>query len=242
MSHVDHDHRRVIAIDGPAAAGKTTVARLLANRVGAMLFDTGALYRAVTLAVLRADGSPSDAVATTAIAERAHIDLRPASVDDGRLADVLLDGEDVSWAIRAREVDARVSAVSAHPGVRAALLPVQRRIADSRTVVMVGRDIATVVVPDAGARIYVDASVAERARRRGAELRARGMEVSDADVASELAERDRLDSTREVAPLRSAPGAIVLDTDGLDIPEVVERLVAIVDAAWRRLGLQGVPV
>jgi cytidylate kinase len=240
MTHADHDHRRVIAIDGPAAAGKTTVARLLADRVGGMLFDTGALYRAVTLAVIRAGIAPADAAAATAIAERAAIDLRPASVADGRLADVLLDGEDVSWAIRGGDIDANVSVVSAHPGVRAALLPVQRRIADSRCVVMVGRDIATVVVPDAGAKIYLDASVAERARRRGAELRDRGVEVTDTQVAAELAERDRIDSTREVAPLRSAPGAIILDTDGLSIAAVVERLVTIVDDAWQRLGLPGV--
>src|SRR6187551_2818719 len=130
------DHRRVIAIDGPAAAGKTTVARDLAARMGAMLFDTGALYRAVTLAALREGVDPGDARRLTELATQHQIDLRPATVADGRLVDVLLDGEDVTWAIRSGDVDANVSAVSAHPGVRAALLPIQQRIASNATVVM----------------------------------------------------------------------------------------------------------
>lgn len=239
MSDVDHDHRRVIAIDGPAAAGKTTVARDLAARVGAMLFDTGALYRALTLAVLRAGLDPNDADAAAALARGVAIDVRPATVADGRLVDVLLDGEDVTWAIRTPLVDANVSAVSAHPAVRAALLPVQRRIAAASAVVMVGRDIATVVVPDAGVKIYLDASVAERARRRAEELRSRGMQVTDAEVEADLVARDAFDSTREAAPLRAAPDAIVVDTDRLTIPEVVDRLERAVRDAWAAHGVTG---
>jgi len=231
------DHRRVIAIDGPAAAGKTTVARDLADRIGALLFDTGALYRSVTLAAYRAGIDPDDGERLAELARDSDIDLRPASVDDGRLCDVLLDGEDVTWAIRTPEIDSRVSEVSAHPGVRAALLPVQRQIASGASVVMVGRDIASVVTPEAGVKIYLDASVEERARRRVAELRARGVEITDAAVMADLIERDRFDSTRELSPLTAAPDAIHIDTDGLTIPEVVDRLDALVRSTWSAMGL-----
>lgn len=231
------DHRRVIAIDGPAAAGKTTVARDLAARIGAMLFDTGALYRSVTLAARRAGIDPDDGERLAVLARESDIDLRPASVDDGRLADVLLNGEDVTWAIRTPEVDTCVSAVSAHAGVREALLPVQRQIASGNPVVMVGRDIATVVTPEAGVKIYLDASVEERARRRVAELRARGVEISDEAVIADLIERDRFDSSRALSPLMAAPDAIRVDTDGLTIPEVVNRLETLVRNAWAKMGL-----
>jgi cytidylate kinase len=231
------DLRKLIAIDGPAAAGKTTVARDLAARLGGMLFDTGALYRSVTLAALRRGIATSDGPALTRLTQSSAIDLRPASVDDGRLVDVLLDGEDVTWAIRSPEVDASVSEVSAHPGVRASLLPIQREIASGATVVMVGRDIASVVAPDAGVKIYLDASVAERARRRAAELRGRGVEVLDAEIEADLAERDRYDSTRELSPLLAVPDAIHVDTDGLPIADVVDRLESIVRRRWNELGL-----
>lgn len=231
------DLRRVIAIDGPAAAGKTTVARDLAARLGAMLFDTGALYRSVTLAALRRGIATSDGPALTALTQNLVINLRPASVADGRLADVLLDGEDVTWAIRTPEVDANVSEVSAHPGVRASLLPLQRRIASGETVVMVGRDIASVVAPDAGVKIFLDASVAERARRRAVELRARGLDVSDLEIEAELTERDRYDSTRELSPLVAVPDAIHVNTDGLTIAQVVDRIEETVRRRWRELDL-----
>ncbi|CAN5349716.1 (d)CMP kinase [soil metagenome] len=231
------DLRKLIAIDGPAAAGKTTVARDLAARLGGMLFDTGALYRSVTLAALRRGIATSDAAALTRLTQTSAIDLRPASVDDGRLADVLLDGEDVTWAIRSPEVDASVSEVSAHPGVRGSLLPIQREIAAGATVVMVGRDIASVVAPDAGVKIYLDASVAERARRRAAELRGRGIDADDGAIAAELIERDRYDSMRELSPLVAVADAIHVDTDGHTIDEVVDRLEGIVRERWSELGL-----
>jgi cytidylate kinase len=231
------DLRRVIAIDGPAAAGKTTVARDLADRLGAMLFDTGALYRSVTLAAARTGIPFSDGAALTALTETSDINLQRATVNDGRLVDVLLNGEDVTWAIRSPEVDANVSEVSAHPGVRAALLPLQRRIASGAAVVMVGRDIASVVAPEAGVKIYLDASVEERARRRAAEMRARGLEVSDEQIAEELRERDRYDSTRALSPLVAVADAIVVDTDDMTIPEVVDHLEAIVRERWAELGV-----
>jgi cytidylate kinase len=138
----------------------------LAERFGALFFDTGALYRAVTLAGLRAGVDPNDGPALARLAERQRIEVAPPTLADGRLNDVRLDGEDVTWAIRAPAVDAAVSAVSAHPAVRAALLPVQRWIAAGGAVVMVGRDVGTVVVPDAGVKVFLAAGPEERARRR----------------------------------------------------------------------------
>lgn len=227
-----HDHHRVIAIDGPGAAGKTTVATELADRIEALLFDTGALYRAVTLAALRQGVSPDDPAALTTLAQDLDIVMRRPTVDDGRLADVILDGEDVTWAIRTPEVDANVSAVSAHADVRDALLEVQRKIANGARVVMVGRDIGTVVVPDAGVKVYLDASVQERARRRYTELRERGANVHFDDVLRDLQARDEYDSQREVAPLRAADDAVRIVTDGKTVAEIVAELEEMVTVRW----------
>ena len=227
-----HDHRLVIAIDGPGAAGKSTVARNLADGMDILLFDTGALYRAVTLAALRQDVDLENESALADIAINADIDLQPASAEDGRLADVFLDGEDVTWAIRTPEVDANVSQVAAWPAVRDALLSVQRRIADDTRVVMVGRDIGTVVTPDAGTKIYLDASVEERARRRLYDLRQQGVETDFASVMDDLAERDFKDSTRATAPLRIADDAIRIVTDGLSVDEIVTRIEHVVRERW----------
>lgn len=221
------DHSQVVAIDGPAAAGKTTVARALADRLGAMLFDTGTLYRAVTLAAIRANVDPADAPSLAELADRRHIDVTPPSTPDGRLYDVRLDGDDVTWSIRDPRVDQHVSEVSAHQLVRDALLPTQRRIASAGPVVMVGRDIASVVVPDARVKVFLDASLPERARRRYAELTERGMDADLSEVLADLERRDVLDSTRSASPLRVAQGATVLTTDGLSVEDVVARIEAL---------------
>ncbi len=226
------DHRWVVAIDGPAAAGKTTVARLLAGRLGVILFDTGVLYRAVTLAALRAGVAASDAPALADLAAARHIDVTRPTAQDGRLYDVHLDGEDVTWAIRDQAVEERVSEIAAHAGVRDALLPVQRRIADGGAVVMVGRDVGTVVVPDAGVKIFLLASPEERARRRRQELAERGMNVSVMDVLAELRRRDAVDTGRAVSPLRAAEDAIPLQTDGLTVDAVVDAIEQHVRRAW----------
>jgi cytidylate kinase len=239
MAHAAGDHDQVIAIDGPAAAGKSTVARLLADRLGALLFDTGALYRAVALSALRQGIPPEDAIGLADVATESHIDITGPSIPDGRLYDVWLNGEDVTWAVRAHEVGAIVSLVSKHPAVRAALLPLQRRIASSGAVVMVGRDIGTVVVPDAGVKIYLDASVEERARRRYNEAIEHGSDLSFADVLQETRQRDAIDSGRATAPLRAAADAIRISTDHVPIAEVVGTIERI--ARQRQLGYHGAP-
>lgn len=237
MTVQNHDHRRVIAIDGPAAAGKTTVARKVANSVGATLFDTGALYRSVTLAALRSGIDPENESALAKLADDSSIVLTPPTVDDGRQVSVFLDGEDVTWAIRSPHVDANVSDVSKHPAVRAALLETQRAIASGKPVVMVGRDIGTVVVPEAGVKVYLDASVEERARRRIAEIEGRGLDVDRDAIVADLLERDRIDSTRASSPLMAADDAWRIDTDGKSIDEVVSEIDIIVRNSWSTLGV-----
>lgn len=226
------DHRKVIAIDGPAAAGKSTVARELADTLDILLFDTGSLYRAVTLAALRQGADLADESALKTLAERSEIELRPSSVEDGRLADVLLDGEDVTWALRSPDIDANVSQVAAWPAVRTALLETQRKIADGNKVVMVGRDIGTIVTPGAGTKIYLDATVEERARRRYHDIRNLGEKIDYASVLDDLRERDYKDSTRATAPLKAAEDSIRIKTDGLSVDEIVLQIERLVRDRW----------
>ncbi|WP_322807936.1 (d)CMP kinase [Thermanaerothrix sp.] len=215
-----------IAIDGPAASGKSTVGERLARALGYLFFDTGVMYRAVTWVALQRLGSVEDEAAVTRLAEVVQIDVQPPSREDGRQADVWADGEDVTWAIRRPEVDQWVSRVAAYPGVRQAMTQQQRRIGLRGKVVMIGRDITTVVLPEAEAKIYLDASVEERARRRYLERKARGEDVSYEEILEGLRQRDHLDSTRAVAPLRVAPDAIVIHTDGLSVEDVVQKILA----------------
>jgi cytidylate kinase len=217
-----------IAIDGPAASGKSTIGELLAQQLGYLYFDTGVMYRAVTWAALDRGIPIADEAAVTALAERLRIDVTPPTAGDGRQYTVLADGVDVTWAIRTPEVNAEVSPVSAYAGVRRALVAQQRRIAEGGQVVMVGRDIGTVVLPDADLKIYLDASVEERARRRWREEQARGEQSDYETVLASMRRRDEIDSSREVAPLRAAEDAVVLDTTDLSIEEVlaaVKRLI-----------------
>lgn len=232
-----HDHRRVIAIDGPAAAGKSTVAKGVADQLGALLFDTGALYRSVTLLAHRYGVLPSEADRLAVLISRHRIAIRPATIQDGRQVDVLVDDEDVTWAIRKPEIDGDVSEVSAHPRVREALLAVQRNIANGSPVVMVGRDIGTVVIPDAGLKVYLDASPEERAHRRLVELQGRGEHVTYAEVLADLIARDAVDSTRESAPLVAAKDARLVGTDGKTIADVTEEIVKLAHSVWRKLGM-----
>jgi len=217
-----------IAIDGPAASGKSTIGELLARRLGYLYFDTGVMYRAVTWAALDRGISIEDEAAVTALAEELRIDVVPPTGDDGRQYTVLADGVDVTWEIRSPAVNANVSPVSAYPGVRREMVRQQRRVAECGRVVMVGRDIGTVVLPDADLKVYLDASVEERARRRWKEERARGEDSEYETVLASMRRRDEIDGNREASPLRTAEDAVVLDTTDLDIEGVmaaVERLI-----------------
>lgn len=225
--------RFTIAIDGPAGAGKSTVGERLAKRLHAVYFDTGVLYRAVTLAALRRNIPPDDADALAELAGKLVVAVKRPSCDDGRQSDVLIDGEDVTWEIRSASVDHNVSEVSAHPGVRAALLDAQRRIGRSGRVVMVGRDIGTAVLPDAEVKIYLLASLQERARRRYEQLRSAGSAPDFDEILEEMRRRDRIDSERAASPLRPAADAVLVDTDGCSIDDVVDRIAAIAEV---RLG------
>src|SRR5512145_2782680 len=203
----------IIAIDGPAASGKSTLGLRLAQALHYLFFDTGVMYRAVTWHVIDRGENVSDEAAVTALAEDVPIDVAPASVLDGRACDVLVEGRDITWATRERNVESNVSIVAAYAGVRKALSQQQRRIGQRGKIVMVGRDIGTVVLPEADLKIYLDASAEERARRRFDEVVARGGEADYDEILSKVRERDRIDSTRAVAPLRPAEDAVILDSD-----------------------------
>jgi len=219
----------IITIDGPAASGKSTIAEILANRLGYLFFDTGVMYRAVTWAALQQLGSPSDEDAVSVLAKQVVIDVMPPSQKDGRMCDVVLDGVDITWQTRRADVEAHVSQVSAYAGVRQAMTEQQRRIGRRGKVIMVGRDIGTVVLPNAELKIYLDASVEERARRRYEELLKRGEPASFEAILAGLRRRDEIDSTRTVAPLRPAEDAVIIGTDGLSIEQVVARVMALLE-------------
>lgn len=221
----------IIAIDGPAGVGKSTIGQLLAERLGYRYFDTGVLYRAVAVEALRRGIASDDAEGLTALAEGLHIEILPPTVADGRQYTVLVDGRDVTWDIRRPDVDAVVSPISAVPGVRRALLHEQRRVAAQGQVVMVGRDMGTVVLPDADLKLFIEATVEERARRRYKEIVARGDRVSYEEVLASMRERDRLDRDKPISPLIPAEDAVIVDTTGLTIEEVLARVLEIVSAA-----------
>jgi CMP/dCMP kinase len=220
--------RLVIAIDGPAAAGKSTAGKALAARLGYLYIDTGALYRAVAWLADRkgiAD-APADAVGRLVRAA----DIRPEGDPSGLR--VLVDGRDVTGEIRTEHMSQLSSRLSAFPEVRAALLELQRRLGDDGGVVMDGRDIGTVIFPGADAKFFVHASPEARARRRYEELRARGARVEETDVRAELEERDRRDAGRDVAPLKAAADAVTIDTTALTPDEVLDRMLAVVQSKF----------
>ncbi len=232
---------KMIAIDGPAASGKSTIGRLLAERLGFLIFDTGIMYRAVTWAALQQGLAPGDESTVGPLAETLPLEILPPAQDedDGRLCTVRIGGADVTWALRAGEVERHVSAVSAHRRVRTAMVQAQRAIGlrygagqgDRAGIVMVGRDIGTVVLPEAPLKIYLDASAEERARRRHRELLERATAESPAppfaQVLAEIVARDARDSGRAVSPLRPAADAAHVDTTGLTPDAVVEQIIAL---------------
>ena len=217
-----------IAIDGPAASGKSTVAQILAAERDYVYFDTGVMYRAVTWAALERGIAIEDEMAVADLALRLRIDVLAPTLDDGRQYTVLADGEDITWAIRSEAVDRNVSPVSAYRGVRQALTIQQRRIGSAGGVVMVGRDIGTVVLPEAEVKIYLDASVEERANRRHKEILGRGQASEYERVLADLKRRDAIDSSRQEAPLCVAEGATVIDSSDMGIDEVAAEIRRIV--------------
>jgi cytidylate kinase len=217
----------IIAIDGPAASGKSTLGFRLAESLGYLYFDTGLMYRAVTWLTLARGLSAQDEAAVTRLAEDIPIEVTAPSFEDGRSCDIVVDGQDITWKIRQPEVDANVSIVAAYSGVRAALTIQQRRIGLRGRVVMVGRDIGTVVLPEANVKIYLDASAKERARRRYDETLQRGGTADLAEILTKVNERDRIDSTRAIAPLKPAADAVLIDSDKLNADQVFEKALSL---------------
>ena len=222
---------RVIAVDGSAASGKSTIGRLLAARLGYAFLDTGVMYRAVTWAALDRSIDLHDARALADLAASARMDVdlpEPGSPNESR---VKVDGRDVTSELRLAEVEAAVSIVSRVPGVREAMVTLQRQIASRQPMVIAGRDIGTVVLPHADLKVYLDASPEERARRRHQEFLAQERDVTEEIVLEDLRRRDRIDSERAVSPLRPARDAVIVNTDGLSQEEVLERVADLVEAA-----------
>ena len=216
-----------VAIDGPAGSGKTTVAHALARRLGVLYLDTGAMYRAVALAAIRAGVDPADRTAVLGLAHAnpVHAEVDPAVPLGFR---IFAGTAELGDELYGNDVSRIVSIVAAQPEIRAYLVERQREIAARRPVIMAGRDIGTVVLPDAPFKIFLTASVEERVERRLAELAERGAPVDRPTLRAEIVERDRLDEERTISPLRAASDAIEIDSTGLPIDAVVERIVAIV--------------
>jgi cytidylate kinase len=230
----------VLAIDGPAGAGKSTVAERLAVELGFFYFDTGVLYRAVAVRCLELGTEVTDEDALARVVADVDIQVRPASVADGRQVDVLLNGRDITGELRTPTVDGVVSRVAASPAVRAGLIDLQRRQIQGTGTILAGRDIGTVVCPDADLKVYLTASSRERAARR---LRQRGGDEAELEaVQRAIDERDRLDASRTIAPMTRADDAIDVDTDGKSVEEVVAIVLGLLErvtstpADGRRVG------
>lgn len=215
----------IVAIDGPVASGKSSVGRTLAQKLGYLFFDTGLMYRALTYLALRDRVKLGDEEALALYTLRAHIDVRPPTVNDGRDCTVLTEGEeDITWELRSKEVEANVSLVAAAPQVRRILTSRMRAVGLRGQVVMVGRDVGTTIVPEADCKIFLTASTEARAGRRFEETQARSEARTYEEILHNLQERDRIDSSRQSAPLKPAEDAIVLDTTALDLPGVVSAI------------------
>ena len=216
----------VVAIDGPAGSGKGTVAKLISEKLGFVNIDTGATFRCIALAMIQRNIKKEEEDKIKELLNHIDINMKP----DGT---VLLNGEIVTDRIRENDVNILVSPISVIKIVRDKLLDVQRKIAEGKNVVMEGRDIGTVVFPDADVKIYLDASPEERAKRRLKQNQEKGIESSYEEVLQNIIDRDKRDSSREIAPLKQADDAIYLDSTPLSIEEVVEKIIDIIKAKWK---------
>jgi cytidylate kinase len=219
---------RTIAIDGPAGSGKSSVSFAVARDLGYLYVDTGAFYRAVTLVAIQTGMLEADEASLVKVAQNAAMDITPDRNTDDREYTLLLNGKDATWEIRSPEVETHVSRISAVGGVREVLRDKQRAMATGGKVIMVGRDIGTVVLPDADLKIYLDASPEARAQRRYRQRITAGQPADYDDILAGLRSRDSIDSQRDVAPLRIAPDAKYVNTDNLDVETVIEQIKQII--------------
>ncbi len=219
-----------IAIDGPAASGKTTIGQLLATKLDYKMLDTGFMYRAATLAALDAGIDIEDETAVTHLAREIKLDVRDgAGHEDGRLYSALLNGRDVTWQLRDPAVARNVSAVSSYLGVRQALVEKQRRFGENGGVVMVGRDIGTVVFPDARLKLYITATAEERARRRALDNQAQGHDSNFEAILADIKRRDAFDSQRKHSPLLPADDAVTIDSSNLTPDEIITQIMGLLN-------------
>jgi len=219
----------VIALDGPAASGKSTLGFMLAESLGYLFLDTGCMYRAVTLAALKQGVDVNDESRVTQLAQEINIVINPpAGETDGRMYTVFLDGVDVTWELRSPPVDAHVSLVSSYLGVRIEMVEQQRQIGKQGCVVIVGRDIGTVVMPDASLKLYITASARERARRRWEDRQKQGHQNDYDAILADVISRDKIDSTREYAPLRPADDALQIDTTDKTPEMILKEILSMV--------------
>lgn len=226
----EETRRLIIAIDGPAGSGKSTTAKLLAERLGYHYLDTGAMYRAVTLKVIREGISRGEKDRVAELVDRTRIELRYVG---GKMR-VFLDGEDVTELIRSPEVDREISWVSQIPQVRRRMVQLQREMARGGGVIAEGRDMGTVVFPDADLKIYLTATAEERGKRRWLELRKRGIQLTLEEVVDEIKRRDRMDISRKISPLRKAKDAVLLNTTDLSVRDQVEAIARLVRRIVRK--------
>ncbi len=219
----------VIAMDGPAASGKSTIGYMLAQELGFLFLDTGCMYRATTLAALLQGVDVADETAVTALSRAIHMDIKPpADEGDGRQYTTLLEGRDVTWDLRSPDVDTHVSLVSSYVGVREEMVRRQREFGLRGQVVMVGRDIGTVVLPDAPLKLYITASAEERARRRWVDRQEQGHANSYDAILADVQRRDEFDSNRQHSPLRPADDAIIIDTTDRSALQIMQDIMAMV--------------